>query len=144
MNMILPCRSFSCLFYAPMAYSYEIMNRLGMTVVETAAFIKQAHGRLSEDERGTLIDFLATHPDAGVVMESTGGVRKLRWAVQGRGKSGGTRVVYYHHNDTIPLFLLSVFAKNEKANLSAAEKKEAKKLVKMLVETYSGQGGDHG
>jgi hypothetical protein len=127
-----------------MAHNAIGMRQLGMTIVETAVFIKQAHGRLSEDERSALVDYLATHPGAGVVMEGTGGVRKLRWAVQGRGKSGGVRVVYYHHNATIPLFLLSVFAKNEKANLSAAEKKEAQKLVKMLIETYLGQGGSHG
>src|SRR5262249_34283945 len=117
---------------------------LGMTVVETATFIRQAHGRLSDDERSAVVDYLALHPEAGIVMEGTGGVRKLRWAVQGRGKSGGVRVVYYHYSTTMPLFLLSVFAKNEKANLTDAEKREAKKLVKVLVETYAGRGGSHG
>src|SRR5262245_44930631 len=53
------------------------------------------------------------------LMEGTGGVRKVRFVVGGRGKSGGVRVVYYFHNEAMPVYLLTVFAKNEKANLSA-------------------------
>ena len=51
-------------------------------------------------------------------MQGTGGIRKLRWSAQGRGKSGGVRVIYYFHNETMPLFLLTVFGKGEKANLT--------------------------
>jgi hypothetical protein len=69
-------------------------------------------------------------------MEGTGGVRKVRFPVQGRGKSSGVRVTYYFHYETLPVFLLAVFAKNEKANLSKAAQNELAKLVVRLVEAY--------
>ncbi|MES9902381.1 MAG: type II toxin-antitoxin system RelE/ParE family toxin, partial [Sedimenticola sp.] len=58
---------------------------------------------------------------------------KLRWARQGVGKSGGIRVIYYFHNENMPLYLLAAFAKNEKANLSTEEKQLLAKAVKELV-----------
>ena len=54
---------------------------------------------------------LAEHPNSGVLMEGTGGIRKLRWARQGGGKSGGIRIIYYFHNDSMPLYLLAAFGK---------------------------------
>ena len=55
-----------------------------------------------------------------------GGIREVRWAAQGRGKRGGVRVIYYFHSETFPLFLLTVYAKNQKANLTKAERQEFK------------------
>ena len=69
-------------------------------------------------------------------MPDTGGARKLRWRTQGRGKRGGVRVIYYFYNESIPLFLLNVFAKNEKANLTKAERNEMKGLLPRLVAGY--------
>jgi hypothetical protein len=69
-------------------------------------------------------------------MAETGGIRKLRWGTQGRGKRGGVRVIYYYHSEALPLFLLNVFAKNEKANLSKAERNELRLLVPRLVAGY--------
>ena len=69
-------------------------------------------------------------------MQGTGGVRKLRWARSGSGKSGGIRVIYFFHNENMPLFLLTAFAKNEKENLSKAERSELAVLTRLLVETY--------
>lgn len=69
-------------------------------------------------------------------MQGTGGIRKLRWAAQGKGKSGGVRVIYYYHNETIPLFLLTVFGKGEKANLSKAERNDLAKFTMTLVKHY--------
>ncbi|MET0069972.1 MAG: type II toxin-antitoxin system RelE/ParE family toxin [Candidatus Thiodiazotropha sp.] len=60
-------------------------------------------------------------------------MRKLRWARQGGGKSGGIRVIYYFHNESMPLYLLAAFGKNEKANLSTEEKQLLAKAVKELV-----------
>ena len=65
-----------------------------------------------------------------------GGVRKLRWTKSGSGKSGGVRVVYYFHNDSMPLFLLTLFGKNEKANLSNAERNLLVKFTAILVKNY--------
>jgi hypothetical protein len=101
-----------------------------MAVVETEVFLASA-ARLgmSETERTALIIYLAVNPKVGVVVPETGGIRKLRWALPGRGKSGGARVIYYYHNASIPLYALDIYAKNQKANLSAAEKKAARRTI---------------
>jgi hypothetical protein len=112
------------------------MNNILHTVVETRPFIQDAKSRLTDEERIALIEMIAADPTCGVVMEGTGGVRKVRFAIRGRGKSGGVRVVYYFQSVTLPIFLLAVFAKNEKANLSKAERNALAKLVAILVESY--------
>lgn len=63
-------------------------------------------------------------------------MRKLRWARDGRGKSGGVRVIYYFHSGVMPLYLLTMFAKNERANLSKAERNALAELVDALVEIW--------
>jgi len=67
-------------------------------------------------------------------MEGTGGIRKLRWARGNKGKSGGVRIIYFYHDQRIPLYLLTVFGKNEQANISKSERKELAKLVSILVQ----------
>jgi len=76
--------------------------------------------------------FLAANPRAGDLIQGTGGVRKLRWRRGGRGKSGGVRVIYYFHSVAMPLYLLAVFGKNERANLSKAERNDLAGLVHLL------------
>ena len=71
-------------------------------------------------------------------MQGTGGIRKLRWSAQGRGKSGGVRVIYYYHNGSVPLFLLTVFGKGEKANLSKAERNDLAIFTTLLLQNYGG------
>ena len=66
-------------------------------------------------------------------MEGTGGVRKVRWAREGKGKSGGVRVIYFYYNEGMPLYLLTLYDKSEKDNLSAAERNDLTKLVHMLL-----------
>lgn len=107
-----------------------------MTVVETPGFLREVAAALTEEERTELVSYLAANPEAGDVMPETGGARKLRWKAKGRGKSGGARAIYYYHDESLPLFLLNVFAKNEKANLTKAERNEIRKLVPRLVEGY--------
>ena len=108
-----------------------------MAVVETETFLASA-ARLgiSESRRNAMIIYLAGNPDAGVIVPKTGGVRKLRWALPGRGKSGGARVIYYYHNESIPLYALDIYAKNQKANLSAAEKKAARTMIAAIVDEH--------
>ena len=115
------------------------MDEGPVTVVETARFIRQAEGIFSDDERFELIEHLAWNPEAGVVVPGTGGVRKIRWGIGGRGKSGGARVIYYYHNQTVPLFLLGVFAKNVKVDLTPDEKNQLRRQLPVLVQTYGGR-----
>jgi hypothetical protein len=107
-----------------------------LTVVETREFQQRAAIRVSEAERQAFITFIAGHPEDGVRMAGTGGVRKSRWGVGARGKSGGVRIIYYYHSPRLPLFLLTVFAKNEQDNLSQREKHTLSRLVTELVTTY--------
>ncbi len=106
------------------------------TVAETQEYIREAEKLLSQDERRDLISYLAAHPRAGDLIQGTGGVRKLRWGRGGRGKSGGVRVVYYVHSEAMPLYLLTLFAKNERANLSKAERNDLADLVGVLVSAW--------
>lgn len=107
-----------------------------LTIAEVPEYIRRAEKLLTEGERREILDYLAANPKAGDIMEGTGGVRKLRWGRQSRGKSGGVRIIYYFHSDLMPLYLLTVFAKNERANLSRAERNELTGLVDMLVAAW--------
>lgn len=69
-------------------------------------------------------------------MEGTGGVRKLRWRRGWQGKTGGVRVIYYFHDDLMPLYLLTLFAKGDKANLTKAERNELADLIGALVSIW--------
>src|SRR5262249_24458040 len=107
-----------------------------MTVFETREFQRRAVIRMTETERQEFITFIAGHPEDGVVMVGTGGVRKSWWGVRARGKSGGVRGIYYYHSPTMPVFLLTVFAKNERDNLSQRDKNIVKQVVMEIVNTY--------
>jgi len=108
-----------------------------ITIAETEQFQKKVNQLLSDREKSDLIAYLSENPQSGVIIQNTGGIRKLRWARGGGGKSGGVRVVYYFHSDMMPLYLLTVFGKNEKANISMKEKQILSKLVKELVSFWS-------
>jgi hypothetical protein len=89
----------------------------------------------STDERTAIVDRVATDPHCGVVIPGSGGIRKLRFGFGGRGKRDGARVIYLFGGEDVPVFLLTAFAKNEKADLTAAERAALGKLVtKMLVD----------
>lgn len=107
-----------------------------MTIAELPEFSRRAKPLITEEELDELIEYLAIHPQAGVIMQGTGGVRKLRWAREGKGKSGGVRVIYYIHDENLPLFLLTIYGKGQKENLSKAECNDLARLVKVLSSTY--------
>lgn len=107
-----------------------------LTVAELPEYLRAAAKLLADTDRRAIVDHLAAHPAAGDLIEGTGGVRKLRWARDGRGKSGGVRVIYYFHSEAMPLYLLTMFAKNERANLSKAERNELAGLVDVLVQIW--------
>ena len=108
-----------------------------VSVVETPEFLAAARRIMDEEERGLLVDYLARNPAAGDLVPGTGGVRKLRWALEGRGKRGGARVVYYYHSDTMPIFALTAYAKNERADISQADRNDFRRLTALLVERYA-------
>jgi len=108
-----------------------------ITIAETEPFQKKVARLLSADEKTELIAYLSAQPHAGALIQGTGGVRKLRWARNDKGKSGGVRIIYYFNNDEMPLYLLALFGKNEKANISMEEKQILSKLVKELVKYWS-------
>lgn len=102
-------------------------------VAELPEYIRRANALLNDLERKAVVDFLAANPRAGDMMEGTGGIRKLRWGRGSKGKSGGVRVIYYYHDARIPLFLLTIFGKNEQSNLSRADRNSLAELVNILV-----------
>lgn len=108
-----------------------------MTVIETERFLKDMNSLISDSERVRLVAFVGANPEAGEIIPETGGIRKIRWALSSRGKRGGARVIYYYHGERLPLFLLAAYAKNEKANLSKAERDAMKRLVPVLVAGYA-------
>jgi hypothetical protein len=94
-----------------------------ITVVETPSFLRQAGDVWSEGEREEFVDFIARNPEAGDVIPETGGVRKVRWRRQGMGKRGGTRVIYFYHDPRTPLYLLMVYAKAVREDLTVDAKR---------------------
>jgi mRNA-degrading endonuclease RelE of RelBE toxin-antitoxin system len=94
------------------------MSHILMAVVEVPQFVRQAADVWTEDERADFIDYIALHPDAGEIIPQTGGVRKVRWGRRGSGKRGGVRVIYYYHDMNHPLYLLMIYAKAARADVS--------------------------
>jgi len=107
-----------------------------ITIAEVPEYIRQAEKLLSEAERQDVLSYLSAHPKSGDLIEGTGGIRKLRWGRGGRGKSGGVRVIYYYHSELMPLYLITLFAKNEQDNLSKSERNELAKLVDVLIAVW--------
>ena len=90
-----------------------------------------------------IVGFVALNPDAGDEIKGTGGARKIRFGGKGKGKSGSFRVISFYGGADIPVFLLTVFAKNEKTNLTKAERNEFKATLTALAAAYRGKN-DHG
>jgi len=106
-------------------------------VVETEHFRRAASdAQMSEDEVSRLKNLLANSPMAGDPIPGTGGARKLRFAKPGRGKSGSYRVVTFYTGEDIPVFLMDVYAKGDKINLSAAERAELKEELHAFAAEY--------
>ena len=103
-----------------------------IVVAETAIFIRQAEKIWSEDERQSFINFIAANPETGDVIPDTGGVRKVRWRRAGAGKRGGTRVIYFYYSPNRPLYLLFVYAKSQREDLTAEEKREVREIAAFM------------
>jgi hypothetical protein len=107
------------------------------TVVETPAFLSDARRlELPDAERLAIVAWIAVNPAAGDVIEGTGGARKVRFSGRGKGKSGGYRVITFFTGTDIPVFLLNIFAKNEKTDLTPRERRVLKSVLADIVKTY--------
>ena len=104
-----------------------------VAVAETTLFQRTAAKILSDDAIDELIDFLARYPRAGDVIEATGGIRKIRWRLEGHGKRGGARVIYYFHDATMPLLLLLAYAKGSATDITPDEKRRMTTIVREFV-----------
>lgn len=107
-----------------------------ITIVETAAFMSDAKSCMTDEERTESISMIAANPECGDLIPGGGGIRKVRFAVGSKGKSAGVRIIYYFHNERVPTFLLAVFAKNDRANLTKAETNMLGTAAKMLARKY--------
>lgn len=94
---------------------------------------------MTDAEIEALVDLVASNPQAGDEMQGTGGCRKLRVAGRGRGKSGGYRTITFFTGAHMPVFLITVFAKGEKANLTQAERNKLAAMAATLAQAYGGR-----
>jgi len=91
---------------------------------------------IGEDEMKEICNRIASDPQAGDIISGTGGARKLRHPAPGGGKSGGWRTIHYWGGNDVPVFLLAVYAKSQKDNISQAERNELKKILSVLADAY--------
>lgn len=106
------------------------------TIVETPAYLASAKGLLSDDERAEIAEMIASNPTRGDLIIGGGGVRKVRFAIGNKGKSGGVRVIYFHHGASIPIFLFMVYGKGERTNLTKSQTNTITAVAKRIAETY--------
>ena len=107
------------------------------SVIETPDFLADAKAAgVTDEERSRIVSTLARNPQAGVEIPGTGGARKVRFGGRGKGKSGGYRVITFYTGEDVPVFLLNVFAKGDKVDLSQAERNELRQELGGLAEDY--------
>jgi len=92
---------------------------LPVEFIEAVAFSKHVYDYLSEDEYLGLQSYLLQYPESGKIVPGSGGVRKVRWAISGKGKSGGVRVIYYFKKKDDEIWLLTIYSKSEVENIPA-------------------------
>jgi hypothetical protein len=114
-----------------MAYIPQMRTR-PITVAETAVFVRQAGAVWADDEQFEFVDFIARNPEAGDLIPATGGVRKVRWGRRGSGKRGGVRIIYFYHDPAMPLYLLMIYAKSRRDDLSPDARRTVQELVARL------------
>jgi mRNA-degrading endonuclease RelE of RelBE toxin-antitoxin system len=99
-----------------------------LTVVETSAFARRAEKLLSVEEHEELLFYLALHPESGDEIPGTGGVRKVRFAAKGKGKSGGVRVIYYFFDEENPLYAIFSLRQKRASKSHTGSKKTGRSL----------------
>lgn len=107
-----------------------------VTFIETKVFSKKIAALLDDDSYADFQQELAHDPERGPVVEGTGGLRKVRWKLPGKGKSGGIRIIYLYLKLRGRIYLVFVFAKDESDNLTASQKVELKRLVGAIKKEF--------
>lgn len=100
-----------------------------MELIETAIFTRQVEATWSAEEYREFQLYLIAFPEKGAVIPGGGGLRKVRWGLRGRGKRGGARVIYYWSADTHQIFLLFLYPKNARSDLTAGELRQLRRLI---------------
>lgn len=100
-----------------------------MVIIETSVFTRQVQKLLTDDEYRELQNALARDPGVGQIIVGSGGLRKVRWRVSGRGKSGGVRVIYYWAVGPYQLLMLLMYSKSERDDLSLDQVKALRAIV---------------
>jgi len=103
-----------------------------MEIIETSVFQKQVDETLSFDDYMAFQDYLIKNPEKGDIIQGTGGARKIRYALPGKGKSGGIRTIYYYKIIGEAIYLLYLYKKNEQADLNEKQKKALYNVIKEL------------
>ena len=107
------------------------------TVTSTPSFLAQVKKcKLTEKELTDIENTVSDNPEAGTLMAGTGGARKLRHVGRGKGKSGGYRTIHYCGGRDVPVFLLAIYGKDDKDNLTDAEKNELAKVLPLIADAY--------
>ncbi len=106
--------------------------------IETPLFSKQINKLLDDDNYLELQLNLINNPEQGDLIQGTGGVRKTRWALSNKGKSGGVRIIYYYMDNNGIFFMLLAYPKNKKISLTAQEKSNLAKITQQIKEVYNG------
>ncbi len=105
-------------------------------LVPISTFEGKARRLLGKAGFDDMLEFLARRPKAGRIIQGTGGLRKVRIARSGKGKSGDTRVIYYYHNEDKPMLLLLIYAKADQENMTDAQKAQLKKHVEAIIDEF--------
>ena len=100
-----------------------------MVIIETQIFTKQIKKLMGDDDYRLLQETLVNRPDMGSIIKNSGGLRKVRWSLDGRGKSGGARVIYYWMNADEQIYMLLAYPKNEQENLTDEQLNMLKRIV---------------
>ncbi|MBA3072982.1 MAG: transcriptional regulator [Anaerolineae bacterium] len=90
-----------------------------MEFIEAVAFTKHVSDYLSDDEYAGFQSYLLQNPDSGKIIKGSGGIRKVRWATTGKGKSGGVRIIHYYKKSDFEIWLLTIYSKSEVASIPA-------------------------
>lgn len=122
-----------------MAYTWDrakIVRTVPITVLEMPEFVRTSSQWMNPEERMDVLAQIAGNPTAGEVIPESGGLRKIRVALPGRGKRSGGRIIYAYFGNDVPVFVFTFYPKNEKADLSQKDKHAIRKSLPILIEEY--------